>query len=670
MLKLSGIFSDHAVLQRGIPIPVWGWTTPFGKVVIEFDGIRVAGLANEKGRFLVRLPARGAGGPYRLRAECDGETIEFSDVLVGEVWLAGGQSNMTLAIKPVCDALAAKGTPMEPPPVFPPELRMFTVKRCATLVAADDVEGEWKLPLPENWGDMSAAGAFFAARLVSELGVPVGIVSCNWGATAAEAWMSYEALAKIPAFAESLAKYEAIISNENYKVFHKDAPETRNDVPTKAGIPNSDVTPELLLYAENHPEIQPDNQPSESRELPDFDDSSWQTAILPGSWQESMDIREPGVVWFRKTVEIPKVWQGHSLELRIGAVDKQDVAYFNGRQVGATGKGWEDIYWNTPRRYNVPAEWVDAGRAVIAVRAFSFMFDGGLIGPANEMRLSCPDVPEIPFIRLDGPWKAQQAFSYKNVPAPVLPEARPGSVSVCDEPNAGEGCPNSYHILFDSMVRPLIPYAVRGAVWYQGEANSDYPEYYQQLMTALINDWRSRWNQPRFEFFQVLLAGWCCRPARIWPMLRNAQVNAAHDTDTGFASAVDIGEPLDIHPAYKKEIGERLALVALHDAYQLPVLGYGPEAVSAMRNGNSVVVNFINAEGLNADGGIPVGFELGNAQGDFSPATPEIQGESAIFTNVPQDATQVRYAWHRYPVEANCRNAASLPITPFTKSIL
>jgi len=648
MIKLATLFSAHAVLQREMSIPVWGWTEPAETVYLRLEDEEIAVSADERGAFCGHFNARAAGGPLVLRAAlASGEQVEVPDIYIGEVWLAGGQSNMEMP-------LTGFETPLPADDLrqlrFSRPVRLLAMNRSMSQIAGlqqhCDADAEWLLPVDENYSRWSACAAFFAAELVERLQVPCGIISCNLGGTIIETWLSFEKLWHNPEQRSALLAYEKRVRSPDFVRRFLQRRQTEPPV-------QEDVYGYLIQRVLAEWKIDVD-QPSAGRELPDFDDSQWTETELPGIWQKNLKIPEPGIVWYRRTVTIPEPWIGHELQLEIGAADKQDITYFNGVKVGTTGKNFEFSYWNSPRKYAVPASLVCSRRVVIAVRVFSYMFSGGLTGPAEQMLLRCPECSDAA-LALSGTWRAQMTLSLKEVQIPSM---------------MGYGNPNSFHMLFDSMVRPLVPYAVRGVIWYQGEGNQNNYWQYERLLTDLIEDWRTRWHQAEFTFIQVLLAGWLGEEgeSKHWPELRQAQINAARATKTGLVSAVDLGEKMNIHPLWKREVGHRLALRAFADVYGLEPASRSPELRRVSRQGDFLCLELNFAVGLNSRGETPAGFEIAGADEVFHRAEAKICADR-LLVKASSKMCQLRYAWHDYPSEANLYNAAGLPLLPFRTEI-
>jgi sialate O-acetylesterase len=532
---------------------------------------------------------------------------------------------------------------------FTQPIRTFVMDRSmhqiASLQRHCDLKAEW-LPLQkENYAQWSACAAFFAAELTSKLQVPCGILSCNLGGTIIETWMSFKKLWQNPEQRSALMAYEKRVHSFEFEnIFLQKWPAD----PQQESVYGYLVEKSL---AERNINV---NQPSGGCELPEFDDSQWQGVELPGIWQKNMNIPEPGIVWYRKEIQIPSTWEGKELLLEIGAADKQDTTYFNGIKIGSTGKNFEFEYWDVPRKYMVPSQRVHSGRCILAIRVLSHMFSGGLTGPAEQMRLSCPECPDL-VISLAGAWRAQMTLSLKEVQIPIM---------------MGYGNPNSFHMLFDSMVRPLIPYPIRGVIWYQGEGNQSNYQQYEQLLTDLIQDWQEHWHQPKLAFLQVLLAGWLGKEGegKHWPELRQAQINAARITNTGFVSAIDLGDKMNIHPLQKRILGKRLALQALSEAYGMNIASQGPDVRIAQKEGDLIRVEFNFADGLNSRGGQLNGIEISDDDKNYIKADAIIE-KNTVLVNSHTHTKFIRYAWSDYPETANLYNGADLPALPFKLNI-
>ncbi len=637
MLKLSALFSDHAVLQNGISIPVWGWTEPKSMVECTLADRTAMVKSQPDGKFMLRLKAMPCGGPHELKVRNmdSGEEVTVRDVMVGEVWLASGQSNMEMNLNATWDKDSIDRADL-------PKVRMITVPHMARVGGQEDFEGSWLVSTPQDSGLFSAAGFYFARKLNAELNVAVGIIHSSWGGTCAETWNSRESLMANPAMVSLVQSYEERVFQEE---IWKDCQDC--DVVNAEAM----VEKAVAKFFDNK-EIE-NKGVAQGWAAPDFNDSSWRGMELPGGWK-SRGENYNGVLWFRKEVEVPAGLVDGEWVLSIGAVDKQDITYVNGIEVGATGHGFETVYWNTIREYKVPRGVLKPGRNVIAVRAYSFIYEGGMIGPAQAMRLEPAGKPGAA-IPLAGVWRFNTEVNLGNVAIPTI------SLII------GPGAPNSPYMLFDNMIRPLVPYAMRGAIWYQGESNADRWPAYCGLMKGLIGEWRRVWGQGAFPFYQVQLANYyepqAYQDGSKWARIREAQSQAAEPAGS-VAVAIDCGEADDIHPKDKKTVGERLAALALHHTYhKREVVPCGPVYSHMVIEGESIRLYFDHCEkGLQGTDG----FFIAGADLVFKPAQAVIEGDTVLVSNseVPIP-TAVRYAWADNPKHATLRNGAGLPASPF-----
>jgi sialate O-acetylesterase len=630
---LASLFDDHVVLQRGRPNPVWGLDEP-GQVVtltVERDA-RVVDTVSTKtrpdGTWRLDCPELEPGGPYRLVVRGSAERV-ISDVLVGEVWLAAGQSNMEWPL-----AQAENGE-HEAACAEWPMLRVFKVARTATSAPQFSVSGAWRVGRPDSAGEFTAIGYFFARELSEKLGVPVGVIDMTWGGTRVEAWASADALRAVMDVDRELEEIAAADS----------------DLERIAADYAAAVT-------EWEAEALPADPGNRGQDLgwaaPDHDDTAWRTLNLPSYWQ-AHGMNFNGVVWFRRELDLPDDWAGHDLWLSLGAIDDFDHSYFNGELVGAHPKG-TPAACQIARLYRVPGSLVRAGKNVVAVRVFDHVGDGGFVGPAQAMFVEStrPGAGRLP---LDGHWRSAVEHEIALVPRDIF-RTMPPRPRVLDRENAPAA-------LYNGMVAPLIPFGLRGAIWYQGESNVDQYQSYRQRFTALIRDYRTRWGMGTFPFCFVQLASYRDTPA--WPYLREAQADTLAEPATGMAVTIDIGDPHDIHPRNKRDVGHRLALLALANTYGQPVEYSGPVLARSEILGQQVRIRFLHAAGLRtSDGsGAPRGFELGGEDRVFCPADARIEGDTVILQSAEVPAPRaVRYAWADFP-DVNLENGAGLPAAPF-----
>jgi len=632
-LRLGGLFSDHMVVQRGIAVPVWGWAEPGAKVIVEFAGRAADGQAGSDGRWRVTLAAMAAGGPFELVVRCGEEEVRVGDVLVGEVWIGSGQSNMAWPV------WASANASEEAAAADWPRIRLYTVPQVPSAEPADDVKGAWALCTPETVPHFSAVLYYFGRELHRELDVPVGLINSSWGGTNAETWTPKEGFASDPALRPTY---------EQLRLDPKDAAAGRK-VYMKA----------LADWEEATDRSDTGNVGFEQGwAKPNLETGDWVAVTAPGQWQYYGDEWNfNGVVWFRREVTIPESWAGRELTLSLGAVDDFDTTYFNGERVGATGSETTS-YWVAPREYRVPGRLVRPGRAVVAVRAFDHYGGGGFSG--GEMKL-VPVEGEAAAIDLTGTWLCK-----------VERKLEPKRFDLGKPMDAGvPGAVNSPVSLYNGMIHPLAPYAIRGAIWYQGESNAGQGRYYTALMSGLIGGWRKVWGQGDFAFGVVQLANFQSRAAEPgesgWARLREAQLKILDDVaNAGLAVAIDIGDAEDIHPKNKQEVGRRLGLWARAKVYGEEVAYSGPIYRSMEVRDGKVYLRFDHVDGgLAVRGEKLAGFAIAGPDQRFVWAEAAIEGDRvAVWSDQVSKPAAVRYGWADNP-ECNLYNEAGLPASPF-----
>jgi sialate O-acetylesterase len=629
IMQLASLFHDHAVLQRNIPIPVWGTGLPGEHVTVRLAGLEAKTVVDPSGRWLLRLPPLKEGGPYTLTAESPSEVVEIKDVLVGEVWICSGQSNMEWTLNHI-GASALVDLPSLP------EVRMLTVTNPAQLGRSDTVDGKWQICSPESLATFSAVGGFFGRRLHEVLGVPIGLINNAWGGTRVQAWTSREALMQEPESRNEIQFYESYVYQphdlEGMTSFESwercQAPRATENL----GLPEGWASQE-------------------------FDHSSWETMALPGFWQ-SRGHGYSGVFWFRRSVEIPESWIGKELELSLGAIDKHDETWVNGHLVGATGRDVKNS-WSTHRVYRVPGEAVNSsGSLIIAIRVHSHVYAGGVVGPAEMMWLAPVGGSSEDRIPLAGEWRYIVECNWGVVVPPT--------------PMWGASNPNSPAILFDNRVAPLIPYGFRGVIWYQGESNVGEAGVYRRMLPAMINDWRRAWGAGNFPFIQVQLANYLgaskTPTESSWAALREAQASALALEASGMAVAIDIGEAEDIHPKNKRDVGLRLAQSALHDVYHQAEVPMGPLfSGMTIEAGGRIRCTFHHTGGkLVAKGGELRHFAIAGKDRVFHWAEATIEGNTVVVSSpLGLSPYAVRYAWADNPEGCNLYNRFDLPAAPF-----
>jgi sialate O-acetylesterase len=631
-MKIASIFTNGMVLQQGIPVPLWGTATPGVSVTVCFAGQEVSGTADGEGRWMVQLvPLTANATPAVLKVvSSNGSTITLTDVHVGEVWVCSGQSNMEW---PLTGTLNGGEEIMR---AHFPDIRLFTVPQRPSGTPQSEIAGAaWRACSPETVGNFSAVAYYFARKLQSRLNLPIGLIHTSWGGTTAEAWTAWDALLENPATRKIVEIFERDLPHmaERRENWQQDFNALEEKTSDKGNA----------KYSEGWAGL---DEPS----------GDWADMELPGVWQ-SRGYNFSGILWFRKTIVIPEGWAGRELQLAIGATDKSDTTYFNNEQVGSITMMERADSWSHLRTYTVPGKLVKAGRNVITVRVHSDKYAGGMTGPAEFMQLTCPDCAEDAGIPLSGTWR-------------YAVEANYGLLQLPQEPVSAEHF-KAPSALFNGMIFPLLPFAIRGAIWYQGESNADRGAQYRDLFQVLIRNWRKAWGQGDFPFYFVQLANYMARrpvPTESrWAELREAQMMALALPNTGMAVAIDIGEADDIHPRNKKDVGLRLALNALHGTYGCSdVIPCGPLFRSAKREGSSLRISFDHVGGgLVCQGDTLNGFAIAGEDGCFVWAEAKIDGdEILVFSPEITEPLSARYGWADNP-EVNLFNKDGLPASPF-----
>lgn len=628
-VKMFPLFTDNMVLQQNTKAPIWGEAKAGKnvKVTTSWNNRIYTVKADSKGRWRIDVDTPSAGGPYEVSVS-DGKPVVLRDVMIGEVWLCTGQSNMQMPmegwnIKMNAEEIASSASTTN--------VRLMHIDNAVSLLPTADLPKQkhtWEKCSPETVKSFSATGYFFGKNLAASRGVPVGLIMTCWGGTDIESWMSGKALGEVPGFKTVV---DEIVNDKLTPAEH----ETKylaelNDWFTATGKKEGSVDADgKVLWAD-----------------PGYDDTAWQLLPQPLKIDEVGYTSFDGVVWYRKTVDVPAAWQGKELKLELSTIDDIDVTYFNGQAVGHTET------CPVKRVYTIPADMVKAGRAVIAVRVLDIGSAGGLRGNADNMALSCGSDR----MSLGGEWRMKLASDLNAVAkVPVNPVENPFMSTV----------------LYNAMIRPLVPYAVRGAIWYQGENNAPRAYRYRDLLPQMIASWRNDWNR-QFPFLIVQLANYMQRkdqPAESeWAELREAQLLTSEAVaGSGLAVAVDVGLADDIHPTDKQTVGERLSLVARRVAYGENIVSSGPLCQSHKIEGGAIRLTFAHADGgLKARGGGKLtGFAIAGADHKFHWADARIEGNDIVVSSadVPMPLA-VRYAWADNP-DCNLYNGVGLPASPF-----
>jgi sialate O-acetylesterase len=617
---LSPIFSDHMVLQRDQPNTFWGWTEPGKKVRVSIAGESGAGIAGTDGKWVVKVKPPKVGGPYQIDVSGPSH-MTLSDVLVGDVWLCGGQSNMQFGV------MGSDNGKAEVAAASHPQIRFTIVPTTVSFYPRAFEPSPWQVCSPDTigkdaWNGLSAVGYFFGRELQSKLNIPIGLVHDCRGASSAESWISRASLEKQGGFEADLAKIDQAIAtgHEAYRkrvepwVFKSD-PGSINDAWAK----------------------------------PELDDSAWQVVSLPASYAELGFGWHVGVTWFRTDVEIPGPVPPGEVTLSLGGISELDWTWVNGTPVGSS------YGYRTARNYKVPASLLKAGKNVIAIRVLSGGASDGFVSPADQLSLRLGDGSKISLA--GAKWRVSRG---------------PNLWSGQGEFPAGfEDDPHTPIIHFNSMICPVAPLAIRGAIWYQGESNVGRSRQYIDLMQRVAGDWRDAFKTELLPFFQVQLANFQKRASEptesSWAALREAQtISSTKIPQGGIVTAVDIGNPDDIHPHNKQEVGLRLGQLVLNRVYgQKNPLPTGPTYRSYKIDGSSIRIQFDYAKGLRAKADGLRGFALAGADHHFYWATAVIVGDEVVLTSpdVPNPVA-ARYGWADNP-EMTLYNQNGLPAFPF-----
>jgi sialate O-acetylesterase len=611
-VSMPKVFGDHMVLQRGIDIPVWGNAKPDTRVSVEFANQKISTLANEHGKWQLRIPRMAAGGPYTMtvyQEDIQTPVIKYEDVLIGDIWLASGQSNMEREVQQSANA------GVEIANARYPEIRLFNVAQDMSPTAREDIAGgNWQVCDTSSVKKASAAAYFFARRIHTELNVPIGILQTTWGGTPVEAWTSREQL----------------LSSEL----------TRNTVIANDSIGESHFTKDSLNLIRFW-DIVYHTQNNTDQIIPKagYDDSDWDILNMPTTFKDWNWPYYEGIVWMRKKVVIPKAMAGKDLTIHLGQPEMNYSLYFNGAEICKT-------IWNAnpTHHYTLPSSLVKEGENTIAVRLAVLWGGGGFNPPAEKMFISDGKNQ----VSIAGDWK------FKKDLEPAIPKMR------------------NFHkypsYLFNAMINPLIPFGIKGFLWYQGEDNTSDAYNYRYLFPMMINDWRIRWQQGYLSFLYVQLANFTdTREQNDWALLRESQAYTLLQPNTGMACIIDIGEAKDIHPKNKQDVGKRLALLALKQVYGKDILADGPVYQDFTVKGNKIIVNFeTNGSSLSLRGDGPVtGFTIAGEDHKFVPAEAVIQGNSVVISSRQiKTPVAVRYAWADNPA-CNLVNEQGLPAHPF-----
>lgn len=612
-VRMPLLFSDGMVLQRNKEIPIWGWAEANEKVEVRFNKQTKTIQADKDGKWMLKLSAEKAGGPFELIITGKNKIV-IKDVLVGEVWICSGQSNMEFQMYKVMNAekeMADSNYPM---------IRHFGVAQDLSGSPKEDLkQGKWAVANKENIRDFTGVGFFFAKKLYAELKIPIGIINTSWGGTNVETWTSHEAFQKSEEFKAMIAEVPQVDMDAVFEVYKKSVLENLKKVQ------GFDVS------MENENQFAAFN----------FEDKNWPEIKVPSLWENQQIGNIDGVVWMRKTITLSGDQAKSEAVLNLSKVDDEDITYVNGVEVG-TNKIWETL-----RVYKIPAGVLKEGKNVIAVRIADYSGGGGIYGDPADLKIQFKD-SNIP---LEGLWK----FNVIQVKIAISPNSYPS-------------------LLYNAMVNPLVPYAFQGVLWYQGEANVWRAKQYKKAFPLMIQDWRTKWKQGDFPFYFVQLSTFNefngnSKVGSRWAELREAQVETLKVPNTGMVVTTDIGNAKDIHPTNKQDVGLRLAAIALNNVYGKKQIYSGPTFKSQQIKGNQIILTFDNiGSGLStSDNSANVkGFEIASADKVFHSAKAIIKGNTIIVSSDEvKNPVAVHYGWADDDTEINLFNKEKFPASPF-----
>jgi sialate O-acetylesterase len=640
-VRLPKLISSGMVLQRDANVKIWGWAGAGEQVTLRFNDVVLHAAADSLGMWEMTLPTMSAGGPYTMTIAAS-DTVTVKNILVGDVWVCSGQSNMELPmsrVRPLYESDIARAENHD--------IRQFLVpqKYDFNHPQSDVQYGAWKAADPNTVLDFSATAYFFADEQYKKYHVPIGLINTSLGGSPAEAWMSEEALKKFPAQYAEAQKFK--------------------DTALIVRIDSLDKARSDEWYARLRWKDEGFNGGQKIWSAPNADTAGWAVMKIPGYWNSTALGPVNGVVWFRKEVMVPAAMAGRQATLILGRIVDADSVFVNGVFVGTTS------YQYPPRRYDIPASLLKAGKNAIVVRVISTSGNGGFV-PDKQYEIAVAGRT----IDLKGEWRYRLGAVMEPLASQTFIRWKPLG-------------------LYNAMLSPLLKYNIKGVIWYQGESNAGRPTEYREIFPALIRDWRAQWNQGDFPFLYVQLPNFMeTKPLPSesnWALLREAQLKTLSVPNTGMAVAIDIGEWNDIHPLNKKDVGRRLALAAEKTAYgETRVTGSGPIYRSMKVDRSKIVLSFSEIggglavkggkalTGLAVKGGKALtdlavkggkaltGFAIAGSDSHFVFAHAVIRKNTVVVWHEKiTHPIAVRYAWADNPAGANLYNKEGLPASPF-----
>ncbi|PXV66330.1 sialate O-acetylesterase [Dysgonomonas alginatilytica] len=609
-VKLPALISDGMVLQRDTELKLWGWASVGESIEISFLNKSYKTTADANGKWEVTLPPQKAGGPYQMQIN----NISINDILIGDVWLCSGQSNMETPIRRVLDLYKDEVSLINNPYIR----HLKTPLKYNFTGVSDDINGgSWKSATPENILDFSAVAYFFAKELYDKYKVPIGLLNSSVGGSPVEAWLSRDALKQFPSYLQIADQFAV------------------------AGYIDSIRTREKKMESNWYSTLNKNDKGVSNWFKSDLNTSDWGTISLPGYWADKGVGNINGSFWFRKDFEVPASMVGKPAVLRLGCIVDSDSTYINGEFVGTIS------YQYPPRIYTIPLGLLHEGTNSVTLRVINSIGKGGFVEDKPYQIIVGDEL-----INLTGEWKYKLGAEMSPLKPQTFFQYNPMG-------------------LYNGMIAPLINYPIKGVIWYQGEANTSRPAEYSTMLSALINDWRTKWNKPDLPFIITQLPNFMKvekQPSESnWAMLREAQSKVLEIPNTGMAVTIDLGEWNDVHPLKKKEVGYRLALPAMKIAYgDKKIISSAPVYNNMVIEGDKIILSFKEiGNGFAANEKLK-GFAIAGKDKQFVWADAKIEGNKIIVSSDKvKNPVAVRYAWADNPEGANLRNKESLPSSPF-----
>ncbi len=643
-LRLPALIGSNMVLQQKSDIAIWGNANPGKKVyVMPSWGTRIGTRSGKDGKWSVSVTTPQAGGPYKIRIYAADTIVTFSNILMGEVWFCSGQSNMEMPVEgwPPADTIMNSANAIANARY--PNIRLFHVARKISTDPLDDCTGMWEVCNPASVRSFSATAFFFGRKLYEKLDVPIGLIESTWGGTPSESWTSADALRNAGEFIPEIKDLkESKSARDEYQAFL----EKHKTIGLK---PSGEDQWKDLVFGD------------EAAASPDFNDSSWPVMDLPGLFERVIGDFD-GTVWFRKTINLPADFSGKDLILSLGPIDDMDKTWFNGELVGSVEVSGK---WKMDRNYEIPAKLVKKGPNIISVRVLDTGGGGGIWGVPGSMKITVKNGKQAP-ADISGSWKYQPSAELIDDKFYLFDISKNEFTGIKRPKSLG---PDSPTVLYNAMVNPVINYRIKGAIWYQGEANVGRADQYAKIFPLMIQNWRDAWKTADFPFYFVQIAPYIYSGVDSTEavLLREAQAKSLKTPHTGMVVTLDIATVMDIHPPYKTEAGERLANLALNNDYGIKTACLGPVYKSLLVEGNVIKVRFDNAgSGLVSKNPVIPEFEIAGKDGKYVKATARIVRDE-VWASSPSVAkpVMVRYCWRNGAI-GTLFNSDGLPASEFS----